>query len=114
MPLARSQRGPLRWRCSIRFIVKSGLPTLRAASGRTYPVGGNNIVDVPYADGLAIDATQATMLTWIGATADRPGNDAGRVNWPPPTMYDTTLSAPIFLVPGSAPARWMDINGNAV
>jgi hypothetical protein len=26
-------------------------------------------------------------------------------------MYDTTLGAPIFLVPGSNPVRWVNITG---
>jgi hypothetical protein len=29
-------------------------------------------------------------------------------------MYDTTLGAPIFLVPGSNPVRWVNITGIAV
>jgi hypothetical protein len=43
------------------------------------------------------------------ATGDRPVNIAGTTNWPPRVMYDTTLSKPIFLVPGSNPASWTDI-----
>jgi len=59
---------------------------------------------------------------------DRPGDQADgrrhergsagwrpdRIGWPPPGMYDTTLSEPIFLVPGSYPASWVDITGSPV
>jgi len=31
----------------------------------------------------------------------------------PTEMYDTTLSAPIFRVPGSFPTSWVDISGAA-
>jgi hypothetical protein len=50
----------------------------------------------------------------VGTTADRPANVPGRINWPPREMYDTTLGAPIFLVTGSYPARWVNIMGSAV
>jgi hypothetical protein len=29
-------------------------------------------------------------------------------------MYDTTLGAPIFLVAGSSPAKWVNITGSPV
>jgi hypothetical protein len=83
------------------------------ANGRAYQVSGNT-VDVPYADGAAIEPDQATFLMFVGATADRPVNIAGTANWPPVTMYDTTLAKPIFLVRGSSPASWTDITGAAV
>jgi hypothetical protein len=71
-------------------------------------------VDVPFTDAETIHADQATRLMVIGTTADRPSNIPGRVNWPPREMYDTTLGAPIFLVSGSNPSRWVNITGSAV
>jgi hypothetical protein len=50
----------------------------------------------------------------VGTTADRPVNVPGVINWPPCEMYDTTLGAPIFLVFGSNPPRWVNIAGSAV
>ncbi|HEY3909260.1 MAG TPA: hypothetical protein VGM07_05155 [Stellaceae bacterium] len=81
------------------------------ANGRSYAVAGAATVDVPYPDALAIGRDQATRMTIIGATADRPVNIDNVLNWPPPTMYDTTLGAPIFLVPGSNPAAWVGVTG---
>jgi hypothetical protein len=37
----------------------------------------------------------------------------GEVNFPPVAMYDSTLGKPIFLVPGSNQATWVDITGAA-
>jgi hypothetical protein len=37
-------------------------------------------------------------------------NVAGRINWPPREMYHI-LDAPVFLVPGSNPTRWVNIAG---
>jgi hypothetical protein len=54
------------------------------------------------------------MLMILGYTADRPVNIPGTINWPPPVMFDRTLGGPIFLVPGSNPARWVNISGSAV
>jgi hypothetical protein len=71
------------------------------------------MIDIPYPDADAVQSDQATRLMIIGTTSDRPVN-AGRVGWPPALMYDTTLSKPIFLVPGSNPASWIDITGSAV
>jgi hypothetical protein len=82
------------------------------ANGRTYSVTGGSFVDVPYNDALAIQ-DQATRLMVTGATADRPANDGSRANWPPTAMFDTTLNAPIFLVPNSNPASWVKIDGTS-
>jgi hypothetical protein len=97
---------------SMRFVPLAGVKTLYA-NGRAYPVSGAT-VDIPYLDGQAVQPDQATFLTFIGATTDRPTNNPGQGNWPPVRMYDTTLSAPIFLVPNSAPASWVNILGAAV
>ncbi|HTV44851.1 MAG TPA: hypothetical protein VMF05_06010 [Stellaceae bacterium] len=98
---------------AIRFLPNPGRSAL-SANGRSYAVGGAATVDVPYVDAIAIGPDQATRMTVIGATPDRPGNIAGVQNWPPVAMYDTTVGAPIFLVPGSNPASWVDIGGTAV
>jgi hypothetical protein len=84
------------------------------ANGRTYSVTAGSYVDVPYNDGLVIDSGQAQRLMITGATSDRPINVAGQVNWPPAMLFDTTLNKPIFLVPGSNPASWVDITGASV
>jgi hypothetical protein len=98
----------------VRFIPNPGRTVLRTASGRIYPVASSTTVDVPFADADTIHSDQATKLVVVGTTADRPVSVPGRLNWPPPQMYDTTLGAPIFLVPGSTPARWVNIVGSAV
>jgi hypothetical protein len=96
----------------IRFVPKAGLAALQA-NRRSYVTGAAAYVDVPYVDGQFIEPDQATLLMYVGATTDRPVNIAGVTNWPPRMMYDTTLSKPIFLVPGSNPATWTDILGAA-
>jgi hypothetical protein len=83
------------------------------ANGRSYPATVGSMIEIAYPDADAVQADQATRLMIVGATSDRPVN-AGRVGWPPPEMYDTTLSKVIFLVPGSNPASWVDISGSAV
>ena len=83
------------------------------ANGRTYPITGGSYLDVPYSDAVAMQSDQAHRLMITGATSDRPGN-TGAVSWPPAVMYDTTLGKPIFLVPGSNPASWIDITGASV
>jgi hypothetical protein len=98
---------------AIRFIPNAGRAIIYAASGRTYQSTGAT-VDVPFPDADTIHPDQATRLMVVGATADRPVNIPGRINWPPREMYDITLGRPIFLVPGSNPARWVDITGTAV
>ena len=98
---------------AIRFIPNTGRTVLQAASGRAYPITGAT-VDVPFPDADMIQSDQATRLMIVGATADRPVNIPGRINWPPREMYDTTLGRPIFLISGSNPARWVDITGTAV
>ena len=70
-------------------------------------------LDIPFPDAETIHSDQATKLMVVGTTADRPVNITGRINWPPREMYDTTLGAPIFLVPGSNPPRWVNIAGSA-
>ena len=98
---------------AIRFIPNAGRSIIYATSGRTYPTTGAT-VDIPFPDADAIHPDQATRLMIVGTTADRPVNIPGRINWPPREMYDTTLGRPIFLVPGSNVARWVEITGTAV
>ena len=98
---------------AIRFIPTAGRTVIIAPSGRTYGVTGAT-VDIPFPDADTIQQDQATRLMIVGTTADRPANVPGRLNWPPREMYDTTLGAPIFLVPGSNPAKWVNITGAAV
>jgi hypothetical protein len=98
---------------AIRFIPNAGRTVINAASGRTYQVTGTTI-DIPFPDADTIHADEATKLVVVGTTADRPANVPGSLNWPPRRMYDTTLGAPIFLVPGSNPARWVNVTGSAV
>jgi hypothetical protein len=100
---------------AIRFIPNAGRTVIYAASGRTYRrTGAAAWIDVPIPDAETIDPDQAMRLMVIGATADRPVNVPGRINWPPAVMYDATLGNPIFLVPGSNPARWVSISGMPV
>jgi len=98
---------------AIRFIPTAGRKVINASSGRTYVVTGAT-VDIPFPDADTIQPELATKVMVVGATADRPANVPGRLNWPPREMYDTTLGAPIFLVPGSNPAKWVNISGSAV
>jgi hypothetical protein len=98
---------------AIRFIPNAGRTVIYAASGSTYRVTGTT-VDIPFPDADTIHSDQGTKLMVVGTTADRPANVPGRINWPPREMYDTTLGAPIFLVTGSYPARWVNIMGSAV
>jgi hypothetical protein len=98
---------------AIRFIPNAGRRVIYAASGRAYQ-SANAWIDVPFPDAETIQPDQATRLMVIGTTADRPVNEPGRINWPPPVMYDPTRGNPIFLVPGSNPARWVSISGAAV
>jgi hypothetical protein len=95
---------------SIRFVA---LRSNITANGRSYPATVGNTVDIPFPDADAVQSDQATRLMIVGATADRPVN-AGRIGWPPAEMYDTSLGKPIFLVPRSNPASWIDITGSAV
>jgi hypothetical protein len=96
---------------SIRFIA---LRSVLVANGRSYAATVGSTVDIPFPDADAIGPDQAAKLMITGATADRPVNVPGRLNWPPREMYDTTLAAVIFLVPGSNPASWVNISGSAV
>lgn len=98
---------------AIRFIPNSGRKVIYGASGRAYP-STSTTVDIPFPDADTIASDQATRLMIVGTTADRPKNIPGRIDWPPRQMYDTTLGAPIFLVPGSNPQRWVNIAGSAV
>jgi hypothetical protein len=98
---------------AIRFIPNAGRAVIYGGSGLTYRVTGTTI-DVPFPDADTVHSDQATKLMVIGTTADRPVNVPGRINWPPREMYDTTLGAPIFLVPSSYPPRWVNIAGSAV
>jgi hypothetical protein len=99
---------------AIRFIPNAGRTVIYAASGRAYQSTGTAWIDVPFPDAETITPDQAMKLMVIGTTADRPVNVPGRINWPPPIMYDTTRGNPIFLVPGANPARWVSISGTAV
>ena len=99
---------------AIRFIPNAGRTVIYAANGRAYRSAGAAWIDVPFPDAETIHSDQGTKLMIIGTTADRPVNDPGRINWPPSVMYDATLGNPIFLVPGSNPARWVNIGGAAV
>jgi hypothetical protein len=96
---------------AIRFVA---LRSTLTANGRSYGATVGSTIDVPYSDALAIGPDQGTKLMIVGATADRPVNVPGQINWPPAIMYDTILGKPIFLVPGSNPASWIDISGSAV
>ena len=95
----------------IRFMA---LRSTLYANGRSYAASVGSVVDIPFPDASAIGPDQGVKLMVTGATVDRPGNVAGMVGWPPVQMYDTTLSAPIFLVPGSNPASWVNITGSGV
>jgi|SRR6516225_484264 len=97
---------------AIRFIPNAGRAVIYSVNRRAYRVTGTT-VDIPFPDAISIH-DQATKLMVVGATADRPANVPGRISWPPSEMYDTTLGAPIFLVPGSNPARWVNITGSPV
>ena len=98
---------------AIRFLPNPGRKVIYGASGRAYPSAGAT-VDIPFPNAEIIQSDQATRLMIVGTTADRPVNVPGRINWPPREMFDTTLGAPIFLVPGSNPVRWVNIAGTAV
>ena len=98
---------------AIRFVPNPGRKVIYSASGRAYPSSGAT-VDIPFPDADTVAADQATRLMIVGTTADRPKNVPDRTDWPPRQMYDTTLAALIFLVPGSNPARWVNIAGAPV
>jgi len=104
---------PVTMTLPIRFIPNPGRKFLYGASGKAYLSTGPT-VDIPFPDADTIQSDQATRLMIVGTTADRPKNVPGRIDWPPPAMYDTTLGTPIFLVPGSNPVRWVNITGSAV
>jgi hypothetical protein len=78
------------------------------------PIHSGATVDIPFPDADTIAPDQATRLMIVGTTADRPKNAPDRIDWPPRLMYDTTLGAPIFLVPGTNPVKWVNITGSAV
>jgi hypothetical protein len=98
---------------AIRFIPNAGRKFIYASSGRAYPITGAT-VDIPFPDAETIQPDQAMKVMVIGATAERPVNDSRRINWPPREMYDTTRGGPIFLVPDSNPATWVNILGSVV
>lgn len=98
---------------AIRFYPQPGRPALSVA-GRHYPVTGTT-VDVPYPDALHVADDQALRLMIVGSAADRPAYRHGIIGGGIPSMmYDTTLGAPIFYVPGSNPPRWIGITGEEV
>jgi hypothetical protein len=83
------------------------------ANGRIYgAVGG--VADVPVVDASAVATDQGWPLMWVGTTSDRPVYDVNRIGWPPLSMYDDSLSKPIFQIPASNPVQWVDITGTAV
>jgi hypothetical protein len=96
---------------AIRFVA---LRATLTANGRSYGATVGSTIDIAYSDALAIGPDQGTKLMVVGATADRPVNNPGQISWPPATMYDLTLAKPIFLVPNSSPASWVDITGASV
>ena len=98
---------------AIRFIPNPGRAVVYGASGSAYRAAGTTL-DIPFPDAETIHSDQAIKLMVVGTTADRPVNVPGRINWPPRGVYDTTLGAPIFLVPGSNPPRWVNIAGVTV
>jgi hypothetical protein len=62
-----------------------------------------------YPDADQVPLGQATKLMVVGETTDRPVSDPARIDWPPSQMFDTTRGVPIFLIPGSNPAVWVNI-----
>jgi hypothetical protein len=105
--------GALTMTLAIRFIPNPGRNFIYAPSGRAYSITGAT-VDIPFPDAETIQPDQAMKVMVIGATAERPVNVPGRINWPPREMYDTTRGGPIFLVSGSNPAIWVNILGAVV
>jgi hypothetical protein len=98
---------------AICFHPNAASSVVNTPSGGAYPITGPT-VDIPVPDADTIQPDQATKLMVVDATTDRLVNDPGRMNWPPREMFDTTLDEPIFLVPGSNPASWVNIWGWAV
>ena len=98
---------------SIRFVA---LHSMIYANGRSYAATVGSTIDIAFPDAAAVQSDQETKLMIVGATTDRPTNAApGLAGYPlPREMYDTTLNAPIFLVPWSNPASWVDISGSSV
>ena len=95
---------------AIRFIPNAGRAVIYSVNRAGLPGDG---YDGRYSvSGRHFDPRPSNQA--YGATADRPANVPGRISWPPSEMYDTTLGAPIFLVPGSNPARWVNITGSPV
>jgi hypothetical protein len=95
---------------AIRFIPNAGRTVIYIQSGRTYNITGPT-VDIPFPDADTVATDQATGLMVLGTSEDPPTGGPDRIGWPPPGMYDTTLSEPISLVPGSYPASSVDITG---
>ena len=102
---------------AIRFLPNAGRTGV-TANGRSYGVVGATI-DLPVGEAQAIGSDQARILMAVGTTADRPTAVPGKTNsmtepGMPTEMFDLTLSAPIFRVPGSYPTSWIDVSGAAV
>jgi hypothetical protein len=125
LPGLRMCAGPIRsgrlcrigWEAEMALVARYLLLTqtqLVSSSGRTYSGTLGSTLDVPYQDSFNINpGTAAQLITFVGATADRPAlNDA----WGVPIireMFDTTVNGTIFYKLGSRPASWIDQNGNA-
>jgi hypothetical protein len=96
---------------NVRFKPRANVSALWA-NGNNWPVGSAAYVDVPENQADAIGPDQGTRLCYVGATADRPAAQPGRVNWPMGPMFDTDLSKVIWPLPGTVPVKWVDAEGN--
>jgi hypothetical protein len=82
------------------------------ANGRQYSLTGGTASDISYPDSEAVENDQATALMISGATADRPVlGDGMFAGAQARGFYDTSLSKPVFVKPGTNPASWIDITG---
>ena len=100
---------------NIRVIPNANIYSLRA-NGREYVVGSATYLDLPLADGGAVQNDQAQRIGFVGSTADRPTNVPGDPNFMPqvpPQMIDTTLGIVIYSTPNTFPVTWTDSTGIA-
>jgi hypothetical protein len=97
----------------VRYWTPNAGQTVAHHSGRTYAANASGILDVPASDAEAVHPAGAIRLGYVGTTADRPVNDGTRLNWPPREVYDSTLAKTVYLIPGSSPAKWVDISGTS-
>jgi hypothetical protein len=87
---------------------------LRHPSGRSYALGANNVVTIPFPDGFDPSiALQGTLLYLTGATADRPSASQYNIGKPGTAFLDTSLSQFVFYAPGLSATNWCDQNGAA-